>query len=157
MTTKLEMTQKKRILIIHGPNLNLLGKREVQIYGRLTLSEINSRLKEFAQKKDFRLKITQSNSEGAIIDLIQGANSWADGVILNPGAYTHYSWAIYDAVKACDLPVIEVHLTNIYAREEFRRHSVIAPACWGQICGLGWRGYILALEALLTGEKPCNP
>ena len=149
--------KKKRILIIHGPNLNLLGKREVQIYGRLTLSAINSHLKEFAQKKDFRLKIAQSNSEGTIIDHIQRANLWADGVVLNPGAYTHYSLAIYDAVKACDLPVIEVHLTNIYAREEFRRQSVIAPACWGQICGLGWRGYILALEALLTGEKPYNP
>ncbi|MFQ6002112.1 MAG: type II 3-dehydroquinate dehydratase [Candidatus Zixiibacteriota bacterium] len=145
--------KKKKIFIIHGPNLNLLGKREVEIYGKTTLLEINSHLKEFAKKKNISLKIAQSNSEGTIIDLLQQASSWADGIVLNPGAYTHYSIAIFDAVKACGPPVIEVHLTNIYAREKFRRHSVIAPACLGQISGFGWRGYILALEALLNRDK----
>lgn len=145
--------KKKKILVIHGPNLDLLGKREVEIYGKTTLSEINSRLKEFAKKKNVTLKIAQSNSEGTIIDLLHQAMDWADGVILNPGAYTHYSIAIFDAVKGCGLPVIEVHLTNIYAREKFRQHSVIAPACLGQICGFGWKVYILAMEALLNHKK----
>ncbi len=108
--------KKKNIQIIHGPNLNLLGKREVEIYGKLTLSEINSHLQEFAKSKNISLRIAQSNSEGAIIDLLHRAASWADGVVLNPGAYTHYSIAIFDAVKGCGLQVIEVHLTNIYAR-----------------------------------------
>lgn len=145
--------KKKKILIIHGPNLNLLGKREPEIYGETTLAEINTRLNEFARKNNLSLKIAQSNSEGTIIDLLHEAMSWADGVVLNPGAYTHYSLAIFDAVNGCGLQVIEVHLTNIYAREEFRRHSVIAPACLGQISGLGWKGYILALEAMLNREK----
>jgi 3-dehydroquinate dehydratase-2 len=145
--------KKQKILIIHGPNLNLLGKREVEIYGTITLSEINSRLRAFAKERDVSLKIAQSNSEGAIIDLLQQAASWADGIVLNPGAYTHYSIAIFDAVKGCGLPVVEVHLTNIYAREQFRRRSVIAPACLGQISGFGWRGYISAIEALLNRER----
>lgn len=145
--------RKKKIQIIHGPNLNLLGKREAEIYGKTTLSQINSRLREFAKEKDVTLKIAHSNSEGAIIDLLQQASSWADGVVLNPGAYTHYSIAILDAVRGCGVPVVEVHLTNIHAREEFRRRSVIAPACLGQISGFGWRGYVFAIEALLNHEK----
>jgi 3-dehydroquinate dehydratase-2 len=145
--------KKKKILIIHGPNLNLLGKREVEIYGTITLPQINSRLREFAKQKNVSLKIAQSNSEGDIIELLQQASSWADGIVLNPGAYTHYSIAILDAVKGCGLPVVEVHLTNIYAREQFRRRSVIAPACLGQISGFGWRGYIFAIEALLNRDK----
>jgi len=140
---------KKRILIIHGPNLNLLGKREPEVYGTTTLTEIDARLKEYAREKDVEIKIVQSNSEGTIIDLMQEAMEWTHGVILNPGAYTHYSLAILDAVKGCGLPVVEVHLTNIYARESFRAHSVIAPACLGQISGLGWRGYTQAIDALL--------
>jgi len=140
---------KKRILIIHGPNLNLLGKREPEVYGTTTLTEIDARLKEYAREKDVEIKIVQSNSEGTIIDLLHEAMEWAHGVILNPGAYTHYSLAILDAVKGCGLPVVEVHLTNIYARESFRAHSVIAPACLGQISGLGWRGYTMAIDALL--------
>jgi 3-dehydroquinate dehydratase-2 len=144
--------RKKKILIIHGPNLNLLGKREPEIYGEMTLAQINSRLRKLAREREASVKIAQTNSEGAIIDLLHRAISWADGVILNPGAYTHYSLAIHDAVKACGLPVIEVHLTNIQAREEFRRRSVIAPACLGQIAGLGWQSYALALEALTIRE-----
>lgn len=139
----------KKILIIHGPNLNLLGKREPEIYGRETLDEINARLTEYVRAKNIEIKIEQSNSEGTIIDLLHDAMAWANGVILNPGAYTHYSLAIFDAVKACGLPVIEVHLSNISARETFRAQSVIAPACIGQISGFGWRSYVLAIDALL--------
>lgn len=143
---------KEKIMIIHGPNLNLLGTREPEIYGKMTLKEINSRLRKLARERNVALKIAQTNSEGSIIDLLHKAASWADGVILNPGAYTHYSWAIHDAVNACGIRVVEVHVTNIHAREEFRRRSVIASACLGQIAGFGWRSYVLALEALLTRE-----
>ena len=138
-----------KILIINGPNLNLLGKREPEVYGKTTLSEINGKLNEFAAQNNIELEIIQSNSEGEIIDALHNGMGQVHGVIINPGAYTHYSIAIFDAVGAIDLPVVEVHLSNIYSREEFRRHSVIAPACIGQITGLGWYGYILALESLL--------
>ncbi len=144
---------RKKILIIHGPNLNLLGSREPEIYGSLTLEDINDRLISEAKKLDVELEIHQSNSEGEIIDYLHGANSRADGIIINPGAYTHYSLAIFDAVAAISPPVIEVHLSNIYAREEFRHVSVIAPACLGQICGLGWQGYILAMNRLINESK----
>ncbi len=140
---------KKKYLIIHGPNLNLLGTREPEIYGTTSLSDINIKLNEFADRNNIELEIIQSNSEGAIIDALHNGMNKVSGVILNPGAYTHYSLAIFDAVAACGLPVVEVHLSNIYSREEFRRHSVIAPACIGQITGLGWYGYILGLEALI--------
>ena len=142
----------KKILVIHGPNLNLLGRREPEVYGDMTLAQINSRLRKLAKERGASIKTAQTNSEGAIIDLLHEAMSWADGVVLNPGAYTHYSLAIFDAVKACGLRVIEVHLSNVHAREEFRRRSVIAPACVGQISGFGWRSYALALEILLTPE-----
>jgi 3-dehydroquinate dehydratase II len=142
--------KKKSILVIHGPNLNLLGKREPEIYGSMSLAEINQKIAESASQEKVSVKTVQSNSEGAIIDHIHDAMNWADGIIINPGAYTHYSYAIGDAVKACGLAVIEVHLSNIYAREDFRHHSVIAPYCKGQISGLGWRGYILALEHILS-------
>ncbi len=138
-----------KYLIIHGPNLNLLGKREPEIYGTTSLAEINTNLNEFAVKNNIELEIVQSNSEGAIIDALHNAIDNVKGVVINPAAYTHYSLAIFDAVKAIGLPVIEVHLSDIYAREEFRRHSVIAPACIGQISGQGWPGYIEALEALM--------
>lgn len=140
---------KKKYLIIHGPNLNLLGKREPEIYGTTSLADINAGLTEFADKNSIELEIIQSNSEGAIIDALHKGMDNVRGVVINPGAYTHYSLAIFDAVRACGLPVIEVHISNIYSREEFRRHSVIAPACIGQITGLGWYGYILALESLI--------
>lgn len=144
--------KKKKIMIIHGPNLNLLGTREPEIYGEMTLAQLNSRLRRLARERGVSLKVAQTNSEGAIIDLLQGAVPSADGVILNPGAYTHYSLAIYDAVRACGLPVVEVHLSNIHAREEFRRRSVIAPACLGQISGFGWRSYALALDVLTAAD-----
>ena len=138
-----------KIAVIHGPNLNLLGKREPEIYGTMSLAQINTRMEAYARDKGIELIFHQTNIEGEIINLLHEAIGHVNGVILNPGAYTHYSLAIHDAVKACGLPVVEVHLTNIHAREEFRRRSVIAPACLGQICGFGWSGYSLALDALL--------
>jgi len=140
-----------RYLVIHGPNLNLLGTREPGIYGQMTLGEIDARLAEWAAAAGAELRSVQSNSEGAIIDALHGARGWANGVVVNPGAYTHSSYAIRDAVAAIAVPTIEVHLSNVHAREEFRHVSVIAPVCRGQIVGLGWRGYLFALEALHAG------
>ncbi len=147
---------KQNILVIHGPNLNLLGAREPDVYGSDTLEQINSRLSQFATQMDFNIEIIQSNSEGQIIDALHKARGKADGVVINPGAYSHYSLAIYDAVIASALPVVEVHLSNVFARDQFRRQLVIAPACVGVISGLGWRGYIVALETILNLKKK-NP
>jgi 3-dehydroquinate dehydratase-2 len=137
-----------RILIINGPNLDILGKREPDIYGNLSLWDIENRLKE--KYPNIKLEFYQSNSEGPIIDAIHKAmDGVTDGVILNPGAFTHYSYAIRDAVTALKIPVIELHLSNVQAREEFRRESVIAPACKGVIAGFGARGYELAVDFIL--------
>lgn len=140
-------------LVIHGPNLNLLGTREPAVYGSDTLQDINRRLESWADNAGIGLRIIQSNHEGEIIDAIHQAREWAAGIVINPGAYTHYSYAIRDAIAGVALPTIEVHLSNIHAREGFRRRSVIAAVCRGQICGLGWLGYRLALEALVHVQR----
>lgn len=138
-----------RVLVLHGPNLNLLGKREPGVYGHRSLSEIDDALTEEATKQRVELRIVQSNHEGDLIDAIHAAIDRADGILINAGAFTHTSVALRDALAGMNLPVVEVHLSNIYAREEFRHRSLIAPVCVGQISGFGWRSYLLGLTALI--------
>ncbi|KUK54879.1 MAG: 3-dehydroquinate dehydratase [Atribacteria bacterium 34_128] len=137
-----------KIGIINGPNLNMLGKRDKKIYGNLTLEKMNHKIESFVKKEDIEITIKQSNFEGEIIEFIQQFSSEVDGLIINPAAYTHYSYAIADALRDCPIPVVEVHLSNIFSREDFRRKSVTAPACIGQITGFGYQSYILAICAL---------
>lgn len=139
-----------RVLVLHGPNLNFLGRREPDIYGSNTLEEINHRLQELARTLNVELQVFQSNSEGALIDAMQGAADWADAVVINPGAYTHYSIALRDCLASLRLPTVEVHLSNVYSREEFRSHSVIAPVVMGQISGFGLESYMLGLRAAVA-------
>ncbi len=139
----------KKILLLHGPNLNLLGTREPEVYGKMTLEAINDAAMAHAALRQVELRAEQSNHEGALIDILHVARNWADGVVFNPGAYTHTSVALRDAISAIELPVVEIHLSNIHAREPFRHTSLLAPVCLGQISGFGWRGYLLAIDALL--------
>jgi 3-dehydroquinate dehydratase-2 len=139
-----------RILVIHGPNLNILGKRNKVIYGEKTLDEINELIEQQATEIDTEVAVIQANSEGDLVDFIQKESSGADGIIINAGALTHYGLSLRDALLDTNLPVVEVHLSNIYAREEFRQRSVIAPIAKGQVTGLGWRGYIAALRTLVA-------
>ena len=143
---------KKKIYVLNGPNLNALGMREVGIYGSDTLDSINAEIAERAAARGLECVFFQSNSEGALIDRLHAAMGVYDGIVLNAGAYTHYSYAIRDAIAAIDTPVVEVHISNVHAREEFRKTSVIAPVCMGTIAGFGPKGYLLALRALEEEE-----
>ena len=144
------------ILLVNGPNLNLLGEREPEVYGHTTLREIEAMVRDACAGWDVTVEAFQSNSEGSLIDFIQDHRAQARGIIINPGAYTHTSLALHDCLKAVTAPAVEVHISNIHAREEYRRKSVVAPACRGQITGLGVRGYILAAEWLCAeiGAQP---
>jgi 3-dehydroquinate dehydratase-2 len=137
----------RKVLVLHGPNLNLLGEREPNIYGSVTLEEINKELNALASQSDVELRVVQSNHEGEIVETIQNARHWADVIIINPAAYTHTSVAIRDALSAISTPTIEVHLSNIHAREGFRQASHISPVAVGQITGFGKNSYLLALRA----------
>ncbi|HRQ31571.1 MAG TPA: type II 3-dehydroquinate dehydratase [Anaerolineales bacterium] len=139
-----------KILILHGPNLNLLGTREPDVYGSMTLDDINARLIELGKELGAEVRCLQSNREGALIDALHNARTWANGVAFNPGGYTHTSVALRDAISAIQIPVIEVHISNVYAREEFRHTSLISAVCKGKIAGFGWKSYALALRALLV-------
>jgi 3-dehydroquinate dehydratase-2 len=142
-----------KVLILHGPNLNMVGFREPDVYGKKPLENIDSEIKVAAVQLSCDVRILQSNSEGVLIDMIHEHRMWADAIIVNPGGLTHYSIALRDALVSVRLPIVEVHLSNVHAREEFRRHSVIAPITLGQIVGFGGYGYTLALQAILNVER----
>lgn len=138
-----------KILVLHGPNLNLTGIREPDVYGSMTLDEMNEKLIAFGQQAGAEIICRQSNHEGALIDALHDARTWADGVVFNPGGFTHTSIALRDAVTAIGIPVIEVHMSNVYARDEFRHHSYLSAACSGKILGFGWKSYLMGLKVFL--------
>lgn len=140
--------ERKKVLVLHGPNLNLTGFREPELYGKKPLSEIDEDIHRAAGELDMEVRILQSNHEGVLIDTIQENRKWADAIVVNPGALTHYSYALRDALTSVRIPIVEVHLTNVQAREEFRSKSVISPVCVGTIAGFGSNSYVLALQAL---------
>ena len=152
----LNSTDKANILLVHGPNLNLLGEREPEVYGYFTLRDIEDKVLKLAQKLGVEIRAFQSNHEGALIDFLHENRHWANGVIINPGAFTHYSYAIRDAIAAINLPTIEVHLSDIHKREAFRKISVISDVCISQISGKGMQGYVEALQILLQHLKVTN-
>jgi|TARA_B110000263_G_C15089379_1_gene410095 3-dehydroquinate dehydratase-2 len=141
------------VLVLHGPNLNLLGTREPDVYGTDTLADIDSQLTALAEELKIMIRIKQSNSEEILIEALHSAREWANGVVFNPGAFTHTSVALRDAIAAIEIPVLEVHLSNIHARESFRRESLLAPVCMGSISGFGTESYMLGLRALKTHMK----
>lgn len=143
----------KKFLVINGVNLNMLGIREPGVYGSSTLKDLENYIAEKAQKMGVEVEFFQSNYEGAVCEAIHKAYGTMDGIIINPGAFTHYSYAIRDALSSVKIPTIEVHISNVHKREEFRHHSVLVEECMGQICGLGYKGYIFALEALIDATK----
>ncbi len=136
-------------LVLHGPNLNLLGTREPEVYGNMTLEDINKKLISLGADSGIEVRCVQSNHEGVLIDELQEARKWAAGVIFNPGGYTHTSVALRDAIVAIGIPVVEVHISNVYAREEFRHSSMISAVCKGKIVGFGWKSYLLGFQALM--------
>ena len=139
-----------RVLVIHGPNLNMLGRRDPQVYGTQTLADINGLIEARAKDLDTQVECFQANGEGAIIDFIQANAAGADAIIINPGAFGHYSYAIHDALLDSNVPIAEVHLSNVFSRDEWRRTSVISPIVRGVVSGFGWRGYVAALEMLVA-------
>lgn len=142
-----------KVLVLHGPNLNMTGFREPDVYGKKPLEDIDAEIKAAADSSNMEVRILQSNSEGTLIDTIQEHRRWADAIVINPGGLTHYSIALRDALVSVRLPIVEVHLSNVHAREEFRRHSVIAPITLGQIVGFGGFGYVMALQAIQNVER----
>lgn len=142
-----------KIMVINGPNLNMLGVREPDVYGATSYADLEKYIEDYAESVGVEAVVMQSNGEGEIIDYIHYALGTCDAIVINPGAYTHYSYAIFDALKSVNLPTVEVHISNIHKREEFRHKSVTAPACIGQICGLGYMGYTLAIDYLKNNAE----